>query len=64
MEGNGPTGETLVNMRLIIAGTNPLATDMIAASWMGFDQEEVPTFSWANKGGLTPSRLDEIERLC
>ncbi len=61
MEGNGPTGGTLVKMGLIIAGTNPLATDMIAASCMGFKPEEIPTFFWANKAGLVPSRLDEIE---
>jgi uncharacterized protein (DUF362 family) len=61
MEGNGPTEGSLVKMGLIIAGTNPLATDMIAASCMGFKTEEIPTFYWANKAGLTPSRLDEIE---
>jgi len=61
MEGNGPTNGSLVKMGLIIAGTNPLATDIIAASCMGFKPEEIPTFSWANKAGLTPSRLDEIE---
>lgn len=61
MEGNGPSNGTLVKMGLIIAGTNPLATDMIAASCMGFKPEEIPTFSWADKAGLTPSRLEEIE---
>jgi uncharacterized protein (DUF362 family) len=61
MEGNGPTDGSPVQMGLIIAGTNPLATDMVAASSMGFKPEEIPTFLWANKAGLTPSRLDEIE---
>jgi uncharacterized protein (DUF362 family) len=61
MEGNGPTGGTLVPMETIIAGTNPLATDMVAASLMGFDPGEVSTFRWANKAGLRPRRLDEIE---
>jgi uncharacterized protein (DUF362 family) len=61
MEGNGPTEGSPVKMGLIIAGTNPLATDMIAASCMGFKPEEIPTFYWANKAGLTPSRLDEVE---
>jgi uncharacterized protein (DUF362 family) len=36
MEGNGPDAGDLVNMNLIIAGTNPLATDMVAANVMGF----------------------------
>ncbi len=61
MEGNGPTEGTLVPMETIIAGTNPLATDMVAASLMGFGVSEVPTFTWANKAGLRPERLDEIE---
>ncbi len=50
-----------MKMDLIIAGTNPLATDMTAATIMGFKPSEIPTFSWANKAGLKPTRLDEIE---
>lgn len=61
MEGNGPWDGALVPMETIIAGTNPLATDMVAANVMGFDPPEIPTFTWANKAGLRPERLDEIE---
>ena len=61
MEGDGPGNGTIVPMELIIAGTNPLATDMIAADLMGFDPSEIPTFTWANKAGMRPQRLDEIE---
>jgi uncharacterized protein (DUF362 family) len=61
MQGNGPTGGTQVPMETIIAGTNPLATDMVAASLMGFEPDEVSTFRWAHKVGLGPRRLDEIE---
>jgi uncharacterized protein (DUF362 family) len=61
MEGNGPCDGTLVQMNLIIAGTNPLATDMVAASVMGFAPDEIPTFVCANKVGLQPPSLDEIE---
>ncbi len=61
MEGDGPSEGSLVKMDLIIAGTNPLATDMIAANIMGFRPREIPTFTWANKAGLKPTRLDEIE---
>jgi uncharacterized protein (DUF362 family) len=46
---------------VIIAGTNPLATDMVGASVMGFEPEEIPTFTWAHKTGMQPQRLDEIE---
>ena len=61
MEGNGPTGGTLVPMGTIVAGTNPLATDMVGASLMGFEASEIPTFTWAHKAGLRPTSLDDIE---
>jgi len=61
MEGNGPTEGTLLKMDLIVAGANPLATDMVASSLMGFEAPEVPTFAWANKAGLGPTELEEIE---
>jgi len=61
MEGQGPTGGSLVKMDLIIAGTNPLATDIVAASIMGFEPGEVPQFEWAEKAGMGPTTLNEIE---
>lgn len=61
MEGDGPIAGSLVKMNLIIAGTNPLATDIVAAKTMGFNSNEVPTFMWANKIGMKPSNLSEIE---
>jgi uncharacterized protein (DUF362 family) len=61
MEGNGPAEGTLVPMDLIIAGANPLAADMIAAHLMGFDAGAIPTFTWANKAGLAPTCVDQIE---
>ena len=64
MQGQGPSvhqGGQLVKMDLIIAGTSPLATDMTAAAIMGFQPEEVSTFVWAWKAGMTPASLDEIE---
>ncbi|MGA2769769.1 MAG: DUF362 domain-containing protein [Bryobacteraceae bacterium] len=61
MEGEGPVDGTLVPMNTIIAGTNPLATDMVSARLMGFSPAEIPTFKWANRAGLRPESLDEIE---
>lgn len=61
MEGDGPTLGDLVQMDLIIAGTNPLATDMVAADIMGFAPEEIPTFLWANTAGLAPRSSSQIE---
>ncbi len=61
MEGNGPTDGHVVKMDVIIAGTNPLATDLVAASAMGFEASEIPTLVWGNKAGMGPQNLDEIE---
>jgi uncharacterized protein (DUF362 family) len=61
MEGNGPTAGVLVDMNVIIAGTNPLATDMVAASVMGFEPDEVPHFVLAGSVGMRPTSRDEIE---
>jgi uncharacterized protein (DUF362 family) len=61
MEGDGPTLGTLVKMDLIIAGTNPLATDMATSYVMGFEPHEVPTFTWANRVGMLPTKISEIE---
>ena len=61
MEGNGPSMGQTFKMNVIVAGTNPLATDMVAANLMGFEPNEIPTFLWANKAGMRPSSLHEIE---
>jgi uncharacterized protein (DUF362 family) len=61
MEGEGPSAGKLVKMDLIIAGCNPLATDMVAAAIMGYDPGEIPTFSVAHRGGMQPDSLDKIE---
>jgi len=64
MEGQGPSvnrGGHLVDMNLIIASTNALAADMVAARIMGFEPNEIDTFNWAWKAGLTPSSIDNIE---
>ena len=61
MEGNGPSEGDLVKMDLIIAGTNPLATDLVSANIMGFEPEEIPTFRWAIKTGMKPASLNDIE---
>ena len=61
MEGDGPFNGDLVKTDMIIAGTNPLATDMVAAHIMGFEKTEVPTFTKAIESGMRPSSIDEIE---
>lgn len=64
MEGQGPSkavGGKLLKMNLIIAGTNPLATDMVGARVMGFETNEIDTFSWAFKAGMKPSNPEDIQ---
>jgi uncharacterized protein (DUF362 family) len=61
MEGDGPGEGPLVKMDVIVAGTNPLATDMVAADLMGFKPRQVPTFTQAHKAGMEPASLDEID---
>lgn len=62
-EGMGPTGGDPVKMDLIIAGTNALATDIVAASVMGFRMEQVKFLKYAVESGLGPGGPDEIEVL-
>lgn len=61
MEGDGPTDGTLVNMGLIIAGTCPLATDMVGATLMGFEVNEIPFLNLAHEIGMNPNNLSDIE---
>ncbi len=61
MEGNGPTDGDLIKTDLIIAGTNPLATDMVAAKIMGFNKNEVATLAMALRARMKPSSLDYVD---
>jgi len=61
MEGDGPSGGSLVDMGLIIAATSPLAADMAGASLMGFESAEIPSILLAHKTGMLPVSLDDIE---
>ncbi|MFO7906978.1 MAG: DUF362 domain-containing protein [Pirellulaceae bacterium] len=61
MEGEGPVAGTLVPMNIIVAGTNPLATDLVAADLMGISPQEVPTFVWAHRTGLGPGNVNDVE---
>ena len=61
MEGQGPSEGELLDMNVVVAGMNPLATDMVGAYLMGFEPQEVPTFTWANRIGMQPASLKEIE---
>jgi len=61
MEGDGPFSGTLVDMNLIIAGTSPLATDMVGSKVMGFETDEIPAIILAHKSGMKPENLSDID---
>ncbi|MGA3191727.1 MAG: DUF362 domain-containing protein [Candidatus Bathyarchaeia archaeon] len=61
MEGRGPVGGTPVQMDLIIAGTDPVATDSTACRIMGFDPHEVSHVRKAYERGL--GNIDDIQVL-
>ena len=55
MEGNGPVDGTPVQMNLIIAGTDPVATDATACRVMGFNPYEITHIRKAYEKGLGKS---------
>jgi uncharacterized protein (DUF362 family) len=61
MEGDGPFDGTLVNLGLIIAATSPLAADMVGATLMGFELNEIPAIRLAHDTGMVPGSLGDIE---
>jgi uncharacterized protein (DUF362 family) len=52
MEGNGPVNGDPVQMNLIIAGTDPVATDATGCRIMGIDPRQVKHIRVANEKGL------------
>ncbi|MEM3526166.1 MAG: DUF362 domain-containing protein [Candidatus Jordarchaeaceae archaeon] len=60
-EGQGPTYGNAVNMGVVIAGTDPVAVDSVAAKIMGFEPSEIPHIRLAALQGLGEMDLNEIE---
>jgi uncharacterized protein (DUF362 family) len=70
MEGEGPVDGTPVQMNLIIAGTDPVATDATAARIMGFNPYEIKHIRRAYERGLGSSeaqvlgeKLESVKRV-
>ncbi len=71
MEGKGPVDGSPVNMNLIIAGKDPVATDATGARVMGIDPHEISHIRTAYQKGLgniddieiVGSQLDEVKRV-
>lgn len=63
MEGEGPGGGTPVNMRLAVAGTDPIACDSVMAFMMGFNPLSIGFLALANERKLGVADLESIEIL-
>ncbi len=62
IEGNGPgAGGKVLNLGILMAGTDPVAIDTICTAIMGFDQGAILTTQAAARRGLGTNNLKEIE---
>jgi uncharacterized protein (DUF362 family) len=61
MEGRGPSDGTPVQMDLIIAGSDPVATDATGCRVMGFDPHEISHIRKAYEKGL--GNIDDVQVL-
>jgi hypothetical protein len=61
--GNGPGPRTLqpVIKDILLASSDPVAIDAVAARIMGFDPMSIPYLRMADEDGLGVARLDQIE---
>ncbi len=61
MEGKGPTEGTPVNMDLIVAGTDPVATDATCTRIMGLNPTDVSHIRGAHHKAI--GDMDDVEVL-
>ena len=63
MEGNGPSEGDAVLWQVALASTDALAADLVTATLMGFDPEEVGYLRYCKKLGLGVGNLAQIQIL-
>jgi uncharacterized protein (DUF362 family)/NAD-dependent dihydropyrimidine dehydrogenase PreA subunit len=61
MEGNGPGAGDPRHVGLLIGAENPLALDVVASEIMGIRRTKNPIIIEADRRGLKPNRLEDIE---
>ena len=61
MEGDGPGTGDPKKVGLILAAENALALDVVAGEIMGLDRENNPFLVQAEKRGIRPYRIEQIE---
>jgi len=60
LEGSDGEGHW-IRLDTLIAGTNPVATDVVACQMAGFKADEYELFNLCREYGLGPSTMEEIE---
>ncbi|MBW1734765.1 MAG: DUF362 domain-containing protein [Deltaproteobacteria bacterium] len=63
MEGDGPSGGDPREVGLFLGATNPLALDVVAGEIIGLPREMNPVLMEAEKRGMTPTRMNQVELL-
>ncbi len=61
MEGEGPAAGDAVDWRVALAGTDPLAVDVLTAQLMGFDPERIGYLQYCRRLGLGVGEMGQIE---
>jgi uncharacterized protein (DUF362 family) len=61
MHREGPRHGTPIKLRTVVAGTDAVAVDSVAAAIMGFDPRQIGYLVYAHSAGLGVAALDEIE---
>jgi uncharacterized protein (DUF362 family) len=61
MEGNGPTGGTLVPSRIAIASTDFVAADRVGVEAMGIDPSWIGYLQFCGQAGLGEDDLSRID---
>ena len=61
MEGDGPGTGDPRPVGLLIGSQNPLALDVVATEIMGLNREQNPVLMEAERRGLKPTRIEEVE---
>jgi uncharacterized protein (DUF362 family)/NAD-dependent dihydropyrimidine dehydrogenase PreA subunit len=61
MEGNGPSGGSIVELGLLIVSRDPVAVDAVACRMMGLDPMTIPHVRMAGEAGVGNADLKNIE---
>jgi uncharacterized protein (DUF362 family) len=63
MEGEGPMGGDPVEAGVVLAGTDPVAVDAVAARIMGFDPARIPTIDNAGRPGKFELGISDLQKI-